>query len=83
MSQQDKIDRAVLALLWMSRSNEWEMPNGESVWHVDKGFDMQVLERLQEQGFLSKVSKTSNFMTLHGAGEREARACFEELFGES
>lgn len=84
MNQQEKIDRVVLALIWMSRSPDcWEMPNGESVWHARKTFDAEVLARLEARGLISDVSERSNTLTLNDAGERKARALFEELFGGS
>lgn len=83
MSQQDKIDRVVMALLWMSRSqDDWEMPNGELVRHASTAFDPEILERLQAQGHISEYRRGRRSVTLQEQGEREGRKCFEALFGE-
>lgn len=69
---EEKIDRAVLALLLLGRHQ------GDRAW---KGFDWDAMNRLHEKGYISDpVGKAKSVMfTEHGLSEAER--LLEELFG--
>jgi hypothetical protein len=71
---QDKIDRAVLGLLYLG------LHDGERAW---KSFDWDVMARLHERGYISDPrNKTKSVLFTEEGLERAARL-FQELFGKS
>ncbi len=67
----DKIDRAVLALLYLG------LHDGARAW---KGFDWDALNRLHEQGFISNPRGKAKSVVFTEEGLSEARRLLEELF---
>ena len=67
----DKIDRAVLALLYLG------IHDGARAW---KGFDWDSLNRLHEQGFISNPRGKAKSVVFTEEGLSEARRLLEELF---
>lgn len=67
----DKIDRAVLALLYLG------LHDGARAW---KGFDWDSLNRLHEQGFISNPRGKAKSVVFTEEGLSEARRLLEELF---
>ena len=67
----DKIDRAVLALLYLG------LHDGARAW---KGFDWDALNRLHERGFISNPRGKAKSVVLTEEGLSEARRLLEELF---
>ncbi|MGH7795776.1 MAG: DUF6429 family protein [Candidatus Binatia bacterium] len=67
----DKIDRAVLALLYLG------LHDGARAW---KGFDWDSLNRLHEQGFISNPRGKTKSVVLTEEGLVEARRLLEQLF---
>lgn len=69
---EDKVDRAVLALLYLTLHGGWR------AW---KGFDWEAMNRLHEKGYIDDpVSKTKS-VVLTEEGLRESKRLFEEMFG--
>ena len=66
-----KIDRAVLALLYLG------LHDGARAW---KGFDWDSLNRLHEQGFISNPRGKAKSVVFTEEGLDEARRLLEELF---
>ncbi len=71
----DKVDAAVLALLWLTA-----FPDGPGL-QAWKGFDWDALNRLHESGFIGdpKSKAKSVILTERGAARAEAR--FQQHFG--
>ncbi|HEY7449304.1 MAG TPA: DUF6429 family protein [Vicinamibacterales bacterium] len=67
----DKIDRAVLALLYLG------LHDGDRVW---KGFDWEAMGRLHEKGFTSDPQGKAKSVVLTERGLIEARRLLQELF---
>ncbi len=74
----DKIDRAVLALLWLTSFRERE----EFLWSALKGHDWESLGRLHEAGWISDPRNKNKSVVMSEEGAARAKALFEELFCE-
>ncbi len=68
----DRIDEAVLALLYLGRHD-----NGRA-W---KGFDWGAMNRLHEKGMISNPVSKAKSVVFTEEGEREAERLFHEMFG--
>ena len=75
----DKIDRAVLGLLWLTSFRERE----EFLWSAWKGHDWGALGRLHEAGWISDPRNKNKSVVLREEGAARAQALFEELFCEA
>lgn len=67
----DKIDRAVLALLYLGIHDEVR------AW---KGFDWDAMDRLHEKGFISDPRSKAKSVVFTETGLEESRRLLEELF---
>ena len=67
----DKIDRAVLALLYLG------IHNGARAW---KGFDWDAMNRLHEKGFITDPRGKAKSVVFTEEGLSEAPKLLEELF---
>ena len=67
----DKIDEAVLALLWLTLHDE------RRAW---KGFDWDVLERLHARGLIADPVNKAKSVSLTDEGLRRAEELFRALF---
>lgn len=67
----EKIDRAVLALLYLG------LHEGRRAW---KGFDWDALNRLHEKGFISDPGGKAKSVVFTEEGLREANRLLDELF---
>jgi Domain of unknown function (DUF6429) len=67
----DRIDDAVLALLWLGRHEEWR------AW---KSFDWDAMERLHEKGLISDPVGKAKSVIFSEEGQRRSEALFRELF---
>ena len=67
----DRIDEAVLALLWFNLSATG------TAW---KGFDWTIMERLHERGLISDPVGKARSVQMTPEGRREAERLFNELF---
>ena len=67
----DRIDAAVLALLYLGRHD------GVRAW---KGFDWAALDRLHAKGLISSPIGKAKSVSFTEDGLREARRLFEEMF---
>ena len=70
---EDKVDRAVLALLWLTlhdRTRAW------------KGHDSDAMDRLFKQGFIDDPVGKVKSVVLTEEGLRESERLFNEMFGK-
>lgn len=67
----DKIDRAILALLYLGLHDEVR------AW---KGFDWESLNRLHEKGFISNPRGKAKSVVFTEEGLTKARRLLEEMF---
>ena len=68
---EDRIDEAVLALLWLT------LHDGARAW---KGHDWDALDRLHRKGLILDPATKAKSVVLTEAGLREARRLFAALF---
>ena len=68
----EKIDRAVLALLYLGLHDD------QRAW---KGFDWDAMNRLHEKGFISDPVGKAKSVVFTEEGLAEAERLLEELFG--
>ena len=71
---EDKVDRAVLALLYLGLHEEYR------AW---KGFDWDAMNRLHEKGLISDPVGKAKSVVFTEEGLSEARRLLGELFGAS
>jgi hypothetical protein len=69
---QEKVDRCVLALLYLG------LHEGGRAW---KGFDWDSLDRLHEQGLISNPRGKAKSVQFTEVGESRSKALLAELFG--
>jgi hypothetical protein len=75
----DKVDRTILALLWLTR---WEDNSGDfSVLRTWKGHDFEHMNRLHEKGYISDPRSQAKSVVLTEKGREQAEDLFHELFG--
>jgi hypothetical protein len=67
----DKIDEAVLALLYLG------LHDGERAW---KGFDWEAMNRLHDKGFISDPRGKTKSVVFTETGLSEARRLLDALF---
>ena len=67
----DRIDEAVLALLYLGLHDRWR------AW---KGFDWDAMDRLHEKGMISNPASKAKSVVFTEEGLREAERLFKELF---
>ena len=67
----DKIDEAVLALLWLTLHDE------RQAW---KGFDWDALERLHARGLITDPVNKAKSVILTDEGLRQSEELFQALF---
>ena len=67
----DRIDEAVLALLYLT------LHNGYRAW---KGFDLESLSRLHEKGFIDNPRSRTKSVVFSEDGLKEAERLFNKLF---
>jgi hypothetical protein len=70
----DKIDEAVLALLYLT------LHDGFRAW---KGHDWDAMDRLHQKGFISDPVGKAKSVVLTDEGLRESERLFFKLFGKS
>ena len=69
---EEKIDQAVLALLYLGLHEE------RRAW---KGFDWDAMNRLHEKGYISDPVGKAKSIIFTDEGLRESRKLLEDLFG--
>jgi hypothetical protein len=67
----DKVDEAVLALLWLT------LHDGFRAW---KGFDWDALDRLHRKGMIEDPKNRAKSVVLTDDGLRQAEELFRRLF---
>lgn len=85
----EKVDAAVLALLWLTARREAEDPAGAlgpgepaaEVWRAWEGFDGGALDRLHAAGLIHDPRSKARSVSLTSAGRARAEARFRDLFG--
>ena len=73
----DKVDEMTLALLFLMASG-YKEGEGALAW---KGANLEVLERLHQQGWISDPKNRDLSLRLTEAGYRRCRELFEKHFG--
>ena len=71
----DKVDDAVLALLWLTTFRDGP---GFRAW---KGHDWDALNRLHEKGFISDPKGKAKSVVLTEEGKDRSEQLFQSLFG--
>lgn len=71
IDDEDRIDEAVLALLWLT------LHDGRRAW---KGFDWAVLDRLHAKGLIADPIGRTKSLELTDEGLRRSEALFRTLF---
>lgn len=72
----DKVDEAVLALLYLTRHEVDE--HGGRAW---KGHDWDAMERLHQKGLIGNPRSKAKSVVLDAAGMAAAERAFQKLFG--
>ena len=70
---EDNIDQAVLALLWLT------LHDGNRAW---KGHDWDAMDRLYKKGFIDDPVGNVKSVVLTEEGLRESEPLFNEMFGK-
>ncbi len=70
---EDKIDRAVLALLWLT------LHDGDRAW---KGHDWDAMDRLFKKRFIDNPVGKTKSVVLTEEGLRKSERLFNEMFGK-
>ncbi|MEX2648695.1 MAG: DUF6429 family protein [Alphaproteobacteria bacterium] len=68
----DRIDEAVLALLYLGLHQDWR------AW---KGFDWDAMDRLHQKGMISNPVGKAKSVVFSGEGLRESERLFNAMFG--
>ncbi len=68
----DKIDEAVLALLYLG------LHDGARVW---KGFDWDAMDRLHQHGYITDPRSKAKSVVFTEKGLEQAKVLLEKLFG--
>jgi hypothetical protein len=71
----DKVDDAVLALLWLTMFGD---KYGDRAW---KGHDWDALDRLHEKGYIGDPKGKAKSVVVTEEGKARAEALFRTLFG--
>ncbi len=72
---EDKIDEATLALLWLNRFKDFD------VFCAWKSFDWDAMNRLYDKGFISNPKSKAKSVVITKDGVKRAEELFEKLFG--
>lgn len=79
--EKDKVDEAILALLWLTR---WEDESeGHSVLRTWKGQDFEHMNRLHEEGYISDPRSKAKSVVFTDKGRERAEQLFHDFFGTS
>ena len=70
---EDKIDEAVLALLYITLHDEYR------AW---KGMDFEVMNRLHEKGYIDNPVNKTKSVWLTNEGLKKSKLLFEKLFSK-
>jgi hypothetical protein len=70
----DRIDEAVLALLYLGLHDE------HRAW---KSFDWDAMDRLHEKGFISNPASKAKSIVFTDEGLKRAEASFDAMFGKA
>lgn len=73
----EKVDEAVLALLWLTAFREKQ----DWPWRSWKGHGWEVMNRLHEKGFISDPRNKNKSVGLSDEGARRAEELCTKLFG--
>ena len=74
----DKIDEAVLALLYLTCFNDGT--RSQPIWRAWKGHDWDALDRLHQKGYISNPASKAKSVVFSDEGRREAERLFKKLF---
>jgi hypothetical protein len=74
----DRIDDAVLALLWLGLHDGWR--TWKDGWRTWKGFDWDAMDRLHRKGMISDPVGKAKSVVFTEEGRREVERLFRALF---
>ena len=77
----DKIDDAVLALLYLGVHGDSFLP--ETMARAWKGFDWEAMNRLHEKGFIWDPVNKAKSVVLTEQGLARSKALFDKMFAKS
>jgi hypothetical protein len=72
---EDRIDEAVLALLWLGRHED-----RIGFWRSWKGFDWDAMDRLHLKGFISNPAGRAKSIVFTEEGLKRSEELFKQLF---
>jgi uncharacterized protein DUF6429 len=75
----DKVDEAVLALLWLTMHDKNDF-GGARAW---KGHDWDALNRLHEKGYIGDPKSKAKSVALSPEGLAKSRELFQKMFGKN
>jgi hypothetical protein len=73
---QEKVDEAVLALLWLTTFRDG------AVWRAWKGHDFEHLDRLHEKGYVQDPKSKAKSVVLTEEGRARSVELFRAWFGD-
>lgn len=73
----EKVDEAVLALLWLTAFREKK----DWPWRTWKGHDWEAMNRLHEKGFITDPRNKNKSVSLSDEGARRSEELCAKLFG--
>ena len=73
---QEKVDEAVLALLWLTTFRDG------AVWRAWKGHDFEHLDRLHEKGYVQDPKSKAKSIVLTEEGRARSVELFRAWFGD-
>ncbi len=75
---EDKVDEAVLALLWMNAFAE--RAGGIEAWRAWKGMPWEATDRLYEKGLIADPKSKAKSVVFTEEGRQAAERAFRRLF---
>lgn len=78
---QDKVDEAILALLWLTRWEDQSNIDDGSGTRTWKGQDFGHMNRLHDKGYISDPRSKAKSVVFTEEGLERSRELFHELFG--
>ncbi|EIP98705.1 hypothetical protein OpiT1DRAFT_03171 [Opitutaceae bacterium TAV1] len=78
----EKVDEAVLALLWLTRFSEGKDFDGNPCYRAWKGHDWGAMERLHAAGYIGDPVGKAKSVVLTDEGAKRSEALFGKLFGK-
>jgi hypothetical protein len=78
--EEEKVDEAVLALLWLNAFAERVGVGDMEAWRAWKSMPWEATDRLYEKSLISDPKSKAESVALTAEGRRAAEEAFERLF---